>query len=140
MILNTAIKMFHVDAPNRINAETELLATAIITALGKRMIQSFVNQSVINYREHFYNVLTGMRLGAFHDWLDQFLKQCEGPETKAFFLKNYFPVFNQFRYSINADDSASRRILKSGRRENFGQGKTGAGNSLHIASEKAGED
>jgi len=85
--IGNSFKMFHVDAPKKINTELELLATAALTPLGKRMIQLFVNQPVLNYREHFYNMITGMSLGAYHDLLEHFLRQCEGPETKAFYLE-----------------------------------------------------
>jgi excisionase family DNA binding protein len=85
--IGNTFKMFHFDIPKRINTELVLLETATLTPLGKRMIQTFVNQPVLNYREHYYNVLTGMSLGAYHDLPEQFLRQCEGPEIKAFYLE-----------------------------------------------------
>ena len=82
-----SFKIFHVDAPKKINTELELLSTATLTALGKRLIETFVNQPVLNYREHFYNVITGMSLGAYHDLTEHYLRKCEGPEIKAFYLE-----------------------------------------------------
>lgn len=85
--IGNSFKMFHVDASKKINTELELISTAKLTPLGKNMIQAFVNQPVLNYREHFYNMITGMSLGAYHDLTEHFLRQCEGPEIKAFYLE-----------------------------------------------------
>lgn len=85
--IDNSFKMFYVDAPKKINAELELLATATLTPLGKRLIETFVNQPVLNYREHFYSMITGMSLGAYHDLTEHFLRKCEGPEIKAFYLE-----------------------------------------------------
>jgi hypothetical protein len=51
------------------------------------MIQAFINQPVLNYREHFYNMITGISLGAYRDMTEHFLRQCEGTEIKAFYLE-----------------------------------------------------
>ena len=85
--VGSSFKMLHVDVSKKIIGELEFLSTLSVTPPGKHMLQAFANQPVKNYREHYYNVITGMSLGAYHDWLEQLLKQCEGPETRSFYLE-----------------------------------------------------
>ena len=85
-----SFKKFHPISSKKIIQELEHLSNIKATSLGKEMAHLFATRPVQNYREHFYNAITGMCLGAYHDWLDCFLRQCEGPETKAFYLEKLF--------------------------------------------------
>lgn len=85
-----SFRKFHPVSPEKIIQELEQLSNVSATPLGKEMAKVFATRPVQNYREHFYNAITGMCLGAYHDSLDLFFRNCEGPETKAFYLEKLF--------------------------------------------------
>jgi excisionase family DNA binding protein len=82
-----SFKKFHPVSTEKIIQELEHLSNVSATPLGKEMAKVFCTSPVQNYREHFYNAITRMCLGAYHDCLDLFFRKCEGPETKAFYLE-----------------------------------------------------
>ncbi len=83
-------KKLHPVSSKKVIRELEHLSNVSATPLGKEMAQVFATRPVQNYREHFYNAITGMCLGAYHDSLVLFFRKCEGPETKAFYLEKLF--------------------------------------------------
>lgn len=93
-----SFKKLRLVTSNKIIIESEHIATLSKSSVGKKLMQAFGTQPVQNYREHYYNVLTGMSLGAYHDGLEQFFRQCEGPEIKTFYLEKLLADIHSILY------------------------------------------
>lgn len=70
----------------KIMKECTYFSALRMSLTAKRMKEAFITQSVQSSREYFYQVLTGMCLGASYDGIQGFFRHCEGPEIKAYYL------------------------------------------------------
>lgn len=82
-----SFKKLNFGPSEKLISELELLSTAGESSFGNRLSEAFVSLPVQNYRGHFYNVLTGQSLGAYYNITEQFLRKCEGPETKDYYAE-----------------------------------------------------